>query len=122
MSSALLRLRITVSSTLVLLLFLLALAGGCGHGHGHAPVVLRGTLEVFNLPSSHAAVDGVETRLVGSRLGDFRDVRATPGAGVFLDLPAAHYDVSVFWDTGDRDTFLDVPVRYAATTTLDVRY
>lgn len=104
-----------------LVLGLLALPA-CGHGHHHGYVVLRGTLEVFNHASSRASVEGIEAQAVGSRVGDFRSVRATPGTGVFFDLAVAHYDVSVFWDAGERDTFFDVPVRQAATTTLDVRF
>jgi hypothetical protein len=98
-----------------------ALSIGCGHGHGHYHTSY-GTLEVFNLASSRADLEGVETRRIGWHHDDYRSVRAHPGSGILLDLAAAYYDVSVYWDAGSRETFFDVPVRHASTTTLDVRY
>ncbi|MHC5010895.1 MAG: hypothetical protein ACYTG6_08100 [Planctomycetota bacterium] len=106
-------------------LFVLVVGGvpGCGHGGGgYHHVRARGTLEVYNVPTSFAAVDGVETELSYDHHGTFHPVFAPPGTGVFFDLVADPYDVTVHWDNGEFDTFFDVHVHPYHTTSLSVRY
>ena len=98
--------------------------GGCyshhHHGHhGYHHYSTEATLEVMNLASSD--VVRVEVEQASGSFIDAQDVQVPPGSGVTFDLASDTYDVTVIFDSGERDTFFDVLVEPESSKTIEVR-
>ena len=96
---------------------LLLLATGCGRTH----TIPEGVLEIHNERSSHGTIYAIEIQeIVGPNFLAY-DVWVRPGDTVVVDVFPSLYDVTIFWEDGGLETFVEVSVVECCTTTVDAR-
>jgi hypothetical protein len=86
---------------------------GCGGG---TVLVTRAQLQVENAWFSFQPFVAIEAQEVFGPGMFFYDVLVFPGSSAVVDLPPGTYDVTIYWDDGGLETYLDVDV-YSGTTT-----